>query len=97
MNIELKKIDLSKFYYNNLHRDYIFNFDKIKNYYQYDFRRIDSYKKRFEDISLNYNHSLRPEVCSILKKYNENLGCSRKTIENIDALEGSKSAVVIGG
>ncbi len=97
MNIELKKIDLSKFYYNNLYRDYIFNFDKIKNYYQYDFRRIDSYKKRFEDISLNYNHSLRPEVSGILKKYNGSLGCSRKTIENIDALEDSKSAVVIGG
>jgi len=97
MNIELKKVDLRKFYYNNLYRDYIFNFDKIRNYYQYDFRRIDSYKKRFEDISLNYNHSLRPEVCSVLKKYNESLGCSRKTIENIDALGDSRSAVVIGG
>lgn len=97
MNIELKKVDLRKFYYNNLYRDYIFNFDKIRNYYQYDFRRIDSYKKRFEDISLNYNHSLRPEVCSILKKYNKSLGCSRKTIENIDALGDNKSAVVIGG
>ena len=96
MNIKLGKTNSSRFYYNNLYRDYIFNFDKISKYYQYDYRAVDSYRKRLKDINVSYDHRLRRKICSILE-YNRKLDCSQKTIENINNLKDKNSIVVIGG
>lgn len=92
MNIKLKKTNSSRFYYKNLYRDYIFNFDKVSKYYQYDYRVIDSYRERLKDINTGYDHRLRPKICSILKEYNRRLDCSQKTIENINNLKDKKIA-----
>jgi len=97
LNIKIVKTNSSRFYYNNLYRDYIFNFDKVSKYYQYDYRVIDSYRERLKDINASYNHRLRPKICSILEEYNRRLDCSQKTIENINNLKDKNSIVVIGG
>ena len=95
--IESREIKTEKFYYNNLFRDYIFNFENISGYYEYDYRDIDSYKKRVLDLEADYDEKNRIKIYSILKNYNKKIGCGQKTLENIEKLKSQKSAVVIGG
>ena len=95
--IESKGINTEKFYYNDLFRDYIFNFENVCEYYQYDYRNIGGYKKRVSDLKTDYNKENRSKIYNILKDYNKNIGCSQKTIENIEKLKSQKSAVIIGG
>jgi len=95
--IESKGINTDKFYYNDLFRDYIFNFENVCEYYQYDYRNIGGYKKRVSDLKTGYDEENRSKIYNILKDYNKNIGCSKKTIENIEKLKSPKSAVVIGG
>jgi len=95
--IESKGINTEKFYYNHLFRDYIFNFENVGEYYQYDYRNIGGYKKRVLDLKTGYDKENRSKIYSILKDYNKNIGCSQKTIENIEKLKSPKSAVIIGG
>ena len=95
--IESKGINTEKFYYNDLFRDYIFNFENVCEYYQYDYRNISGYKKRVSDLKTDYNKENRSKIYNILKDYNKNIGCSQKTIENIEKLKSQKSAVIIGG
>ncbi len=95
--IESREINTERFYHNNLFRDYIFNFENISEFYQYDYRSIDSYKKRVLDLKADYDKKNRIKIYDILKNYNKNIGCGRKTIENIEELKDQKSAVIIGG
>ncbi len=95
--IESKEIRTEKFYYNDLFMDYIFDFKKISNFYRYDYRDIESYKKRVFDLEADYDEKNRVKICSILENYNKNIGCGKKTLENIDKLKSKKSVVVIGG
>jgi bacillithiol biosynthesis cysteine-adding enzyme BshC len=96
--IKLIDIESEKFYYNNLFRDYIFNFERVKDNYAYDYRKIDTYKKRYEDvINEYYNNSLRLDVADILLEYNKKLKCSQRTIKNIQSLKEKGSLVIIGG
>jgi len=95
--IESKRVNTRRFYYNNLFKDYIFNFEKISEFYQYDYRKIDSYNKRLLDLEKNYDDKNRFKIYNILKKYNESIGCGLKTIENIEKLKSRNSAVIIGG
>ncbi len=94
---EAEDIDIDRFYYNPLYRDYIFNFSRLKKYFQYDYRKIESYRKRKVDIAGSYKDSKRNRVASALKKYNLKLKCSKKTVENIDRLEDNNTLVIIGG
>ncbi|HEY4663058.1 MAG TPA: bacillithiol biosynthesis cysteine-adding enzyme BshC [Candidatus Humimicrobiaceae bacterium] len=95
--IESREIRTRKFYYNSLFMDYIFDFKKISNFYGYDYRDIESYKKRVFDLEADYDEKKRLKICSILENYNKKIGCSQKTLENIDKLKSKKSTVVIGG
>lgn len=92
-----KGINTEKFYYNHLFRNYIFNFENVGEYYQYDYRNIGGYKKRVLDLKTDYDKENRSKIYNILKDYNKNIGCSQKTIENIEKLKNKKSAVIIGG
>ncbi len=95
--IESREIRTGKFYYNSLFMDYIFDFKKISNFYEYDYRDIENYKKRVFDIEADYDEKNRIKICSILENYNKKIGCGQKTLENIDKLKSKKSVVVIGG
>ncbi|GAH91923.1 unnamed protein product, partial [marine sediment metagenome] len=73
--IESKGINTKKFYYNHLFRDYIFNFENVGEYYQYDYRNIGGYKKRVLDLKADYDKENRSKIYNILKDYNKNIGC----------------------
>ncbi|MCL4377384.1 MAG: bacillithiol biosynthesis cysteine-adding enzyme BshC [Actinobacteria bacterium] len=95
--MESNSIESKKFYYNNLFFDYIFNFEKIKNYYSYDYRIIESYKKRQKDLDSEYDKGLKNQVADVLLAYNRKIGCSQQAIENIKSLKDNGALVVIGG
>ncbi len=95
--IKSREIKTGKFYYHNLFRDYIFNFENISEYYEYDYRSIDNYKKRVIDLKAHYDEKNRVKIYNILKNYNKKIGCSQKTLENIEKLKNQESAVIIGG
>ncbi len=94
---EVEDINIEKFYYNSLFRDYIFNFSRLQKYFQYDHRKIESYRARKEDIINSFNGSKRSRIASILKDYNLKLMCSKKTVENIDKLRENNTLIIIGG
>lgn len=91
------EIKNKNFYYNRLYRDYILNFEKVCRFYEYDYRKIDSYAERLSCLERNYEDKIRTKLCSILKNYNTGIGCSQKTLKNIEKLKNKKSAVVVGG
>jgi len=95
--IKLTEIHEDKFYYSNLYKDYIYNFPKVRRHYQYNYQKIESYQKRIQDIKDSYDQKLRLKLSNILRFYNESLGCSSKTIENIESLKDDDAYVVIGG
>ena len=95
--ISSEKISIKGFYYNDLFRDYIFNFKNIREFYEYDYRNIEHYEKRILDVKAGYDEKNRLRLYDILKSYNRNIGCGKKTIENIEKLGKKDSLVVIGG
>jgi len=95
--IRVREITLERFYHNSLYRDYIFNFDNLQDRFQYDYRKLESYKENASRTKNCYNDKFRNEIATILKKYNIRLNCSSKTLENIESLKDKDSVVVIGG
>lgn len=95
--IRIKEITSEKFYYNSLFKDYVFNFDNLQDRFQYDYRKLESYKENASRIKNCYDDKFRNEIAAILKKYNGRLNCSSKTLENIESLKDKDSVVVIGG
>jgi len=95
--ISSREIISKKFYYNNLFWDYIFNFKNLSGFYEYDYRNMNHYKKRILDIKKGYSERSRVKIYDIIKKYNKDIGCGKKTIENIEKFKREDSLVVIGG
>ncbi|HEY0087288.1 MAG TPA: bacillithiol biosynthesis BshC, partial [Candidatus Lokiarchaeia archaeon] len=95
--IRIKEITSKKFYYNSLFRDYVFNFDNLQDRFQYDYRKLESYKENTSRIKNFYDDKFRNEIAAILQRYNERLNCSSKTLENTECLKDKDSVVVIGG
>jgi len=95
--IRVSEITLERFYNNPLYRDYIFNFDNLQDRFQYDYRKLESYKENASRTKNCYNDKFRNEIAAILKKYNIRLNCNSKTLEYIESLKDKDSVVIIGG
>ncbi len=68
--ISSREIISKKFYYNNLFRDYIFNFKNLSGSYEYDYRDMDHYRKRILDIKKGYSGKSRIKIDNIIKVFN---------------------------
>jgi bacillithiol biosynthesis cysteine-adding enzyme BshC len=90
-------INIKKFYSNDLFRDYIFDFRNVMEFYEYDYRNIENYRKRIFDIEADYDDKNRIKIYDILKNYNKKIGCSKSTLKNIERFKSKRSLVVIGG
>jgi len=95
----MKIIDIKneKFYYNKLYSDYIFHFDKLKDFFTYDYRVIDSYESRINYVNNSYNNKFRKIIYEALLAYNISINCGQATIENINLLKKEDTLVVIAG
>jgi len=86
-----------RFYYNRLFHDYIFDFPALKDFFPYDYRTLEGFKKRINDIRNEYDSSQRGHASAILKDINSRLGAGKETMENINRLAEKDSLVIIGG
>lgn len=91
------RIKNSRFYYNKLFKDYIYDFPKLKKYFKYDPGDIESYRGRIKKIEDSYNNSNREVLADILRENNKDLGAGDRTLENIDKLARKGSVIIIGG
>ncbi|MDD3520176.1 MAG: bacillithiol biosynthesis cysteine-adding enzyme BshC [Actinomycetota bacterium] len=92
--IELKN---NIFYYSNLYSDYIFQFDKLKSFFSYDYRNLNHYKTRIDFLKKTYDNELRKNFCDELYEYNNAFRCSKRTLENIDILMKEDSFTLVAG
>ncbi|MEE8324956.1 MAG: bacillithiol biosynthesis BshC, partial [Candidatus Humimicrobiaceae bacterium] len=97
MIINVENSKNGRFYSNKLYRDYIFDFQRLNDYFNHDYREILSYKKRMAEIEKSYDDDQRNELVEILDDYNSRLGAGRKTLENIRKLSEKGTVIIVGG
>jgi len=95
--MKITDIKNEKFYYNKLYYDYIFSFDKLKDFFSYDYRTEDSFSSRIDYVKNSYNNKFRKVIAGSLLEYNSSVNCGQKTIENINLLKKDNTFVVIAG
>ena len=95
--MKITNIKNEKFYYNRLYSDYVFHFDKLKDFFTYDYRTIDSYESRISYVKNSYNNKFRKIISGALLDYNTSMNCGEATIENINLLKKEDTLVVIAG
>lgn len=79
-----------------LYVDYINNFENLSDFYEYDFKSNESFRKRIDYLQ-NFSNDLREKIANILSKQYENFSPSVKTLANIDKLKKNNSFAIITG
>ncbi len=97
MNFNVIGLKNNIFYYSNLYRDYVFEFDKLSNFFSYDYRSLDQYKTRIDFLKKTYDKDIIDNLCDELYEYNHLLGCGKKTLENINILKNEDSFTLVAG
>ncbi|MFO7445822.1 MAG: bacillithiol biosynthesis cysteine-adding enzyme BshC [Ignavibacteriaceae bacterium] len=80
----------------NLFLDFLYEFDKVKNFYKHNFRNKEDYLKVFKNISESQNIN-SAELSSILESQYAQLKPSPKTQKNISLLKEKKTLAVVTG
>jgi len=80
----------------NLFLDYLYEFENVAEYYKYNFRDRDQYKKIFKSIAETEN-STRKSLKPILEKQYSDFSISAKTKKNIDLLSKDNTLAVVTG
>ncbi|RCK76697.1 MAG: hypothetical protein IGBAC_1059 [Ignavibacteriae bacterium] len=81
--------------FSELFIDYLYDFKKVQQYFEYDFRDSESYKVRCEFILQNYK--LRNEIYDILLQQNRDFDCGEKTLINLTKLKDDNTFAVVTG
>jgi len=81
----------------NLFLDYLYEFDNVKSFYYYDFRKREDYPEIFNKVSNRYNPN-KSQLEEILKtQYSEFKNLSPKTAKNLEIINDKKTLFVITG
>jgi len=86
--------------YNSIFLDYINNFEKLKSFYESDFRVKEDYLDTILDKQQNYlkdKELTRDTVADILETQNRLFNSSEKTFENIELLRKDNTYAVVTG
>ncbi len=82
--------------FQDLFLDYLYKFDNVKQFFQYDFKDTDLYKNQFEKIiSVQRDH--KEELTKILLKQYKNYTISDETEFNIKSLALENTLAVVTG
>ncbi len=81
---------------NKLFLDFLYNFDNVKRFYNYDFRDEDSYASVFKKI-IKKNPAITTAVNEIIKEQYQKLSPSEKTNNNIEKLNKANTIVIFTG
>ncbi len=86
--------------YNELFLSYIGDFNRLKKFYNYDYRKDENFLKCIElkkETYMNGKNFLRNDICEILKLQNQNFNSSQKTFHNIELLNNPDTFAVVTG
>jgi bacillithiol synthase len=79
-----------------LFTDYLYNFEKVKGYYKYNFRDKEEYIKLFKKRTDLYNIN-RDHLFSILQNQYSGIQTSHRTEKNLSALKEKNTLAVVTG
>ena len=83
--------------YHKLFLDYLYDFEKVKKFYFYNFRDKEKYAEVFQQIYKRENDR-RLSIKSIIKnQYSNYTNVSEKTLKNIDLISDKKTLFIITG
>lgn len=84
---------------NALYKDYIKNFDLVKDYYEYDYQTTEDFLKCIEDKKKIYPSGKvnRAELANILIRQNKFFNSADKTYENLESLKDENTFAVVTG
>lgn len=92
--IDLKELmDVNGF--SKLYVDYLYDFQKVKHYFEYDYQNLNDFQLRI--AHLNKNYKLRNELHDILLEQNKNFNCGEKTFLNISKFKEENTYVIVTG
>lgn len=81
--------------FTNLFNDYVSDFKKVQQFYEWDFRQLNNFKLRCDKIRNDYKH--RSPICDILHRQNKEFDCLEPTFYNIENLRSENTFAVVSG
>ncbi len=78
-----------------LFKDYVTEFKKVKQFYEFDYQTLDNFEVRCEIIRSEYR--LRDDINKILIHQNKDFGCNEETFININKLEEENTFAIVTG
>lgn len=94
-SIDFRDVPLSSDGFSKLFADYIYDFPRVKHFYNSDFHSLDSIPELVESSRKRADH--REALAEILLEQNKLFGCSEKTFGNIDLLRRENTFCVVTG
>lgn len=84
---------------NALYKDYIKNFELVKDYYEYNYQTTEDFLKCIEDKEKTYPSGKvnRTELANILIRQNKFFNSADKTYENLESLKDENTFAVVTG
>ena len=86
--------------FNSLYLDYLNNFDKVKEFFHYNFKNHDDFVKCVEDKKQSYLKNAdfdRIRLADVLKDQNESFNSSKAALENIEHLRNENTFAIVTG
>jgi bacillithiol biosynthesis cysteine-adding enzyme BshC len=81
--------------FSKLFTDYISDFQKVHQYFEYDFRVEQNVVKQIERLQRQYQH--RAALVELLRDQNARYACTNKTLESIELLAKDNTFAVVTG
>lgn len=81
--------------FSNLFTDYLSDFKKVQQFYEWDFRQINNFKLRCNKIRNDYKH--RNSIYEVLLRQNKSFGCLENTFFNLENLHSENTFAVVSG
>ena len=79
----------------SLAHDYYYKYESVSTFYNGDFRSLTDFFKQAEKV--REKTFQRNKLAAILEGQNENYGCGRQTLENINKLSQAQTCAVVTG
>lgn len=86
--------------FNSLYIDYINNFDKVRDYFHYNFKNQEDFIKCIDEKKQTYLKNAdfdRIRLADILKDQNEAFNSSKASLENIEHLRNENTFAIVTG
>jgi bacillithiol synthase len=80
----------------SLYLDYLYDFNKVKSFYKYNFRDREEYSRLFKSISES-PRTFHEKVAEIISNQYSGRNASPKTLKNISLLKSKKTLAVVTG